>query len=176
MTVAVCHWPFMKWDDMSSGTYPFTWPWDETWDRITALARTRQIDRLLAWGDSQGHGACRIERAGAAYEVRDDRDSCDFPLADLLLESVRLIAGEIASAYEKRLEGPEGFFCSGRDAFSFNVEFDLRDCISLRAVIHTPSACGTVFVLLMYPARHAKNLVTQHSPANPNSGERRVSQ
>jgi len=115
-------------------------------DRLTS----KDIDRLLAWGDSTGRGKCRLE--SAEREISGGVRSAD-QLAQDVLAIVRGIVKPLAEKHLRFMRGSRewSFFSAGRSRFDFNASIDLRDGIDIRVVFHLSADCGSVYMLAVSP-------------------------
>ena len=138
----------LRWDEMAVGTCPATIPWGAQWSDTVAALKSKNIERLLAWGDSTGRGKCRFESADRDTPLNGKEHE---RLARRALAIARGIAMPFAKHHAEWFVRDESFFSRGRRRCDFNMSIDLRDGIDIRLILHATAACGLVYMLTVSP-------------------------
>lgn len=140
----------LRWDGMSVSTCPAIIPWSSTWADMVEHLKSKDIERLLAWGDSTGRGKCRFESA------EPEISTCGRSTGRLAQDVLGIVRGIVKPNVEQhsrfmRRSHEASFFSAGRDRFDFNASIDLRAGIDIRLVVHFNANCGSVYMLTVSP-------------------------
>ncbi len=138
-----------RWDSMSAATTSVIMPWSAKWDDAIADLRSKQIGRLLAWGDESSRCDCRYEYEGNGTVCLNPRVS--HQRAGTFLALIREIVTSIETSHSQTFRFEPDYVSRGVGRFDFKCSIDLRDGVDVRIVLHLSKSCGTVFILTLSP-------------------------